>query len=321
MLLYQYILDNLDNDHINIPYGVGSTLEGLCMVTILQKLGRNITLDQEHFDDEFDLYQKILCLMFQDDILADHWVYKSIRKNHQNLVQKYLLHGTTYARIVCPDLQHTELNPPIYDTWNELFEGRLPPMWYKPNTDYMEIDTILDIYNQKDEEKITISWDYRDAINNDFLVYVNLLVMQEKIIVLDDRYHENIKYTISDYHIISPIDEKRYSTHVLILMGLAYANIESFNLRCACTNQGKYVFNQKVIRDLEQLLIELDFPSSPLEAVFRSIRMPGMFSEEDEQFEIGTRSTCFDELPSNDLIDRVMYHIGLGQSTKSARNI
>lgn len=91
-------------------------------------------------------------------------------------------------------------------------------------------------------------------------------------------------------------------------------------MRCPDTCVGKYVFNQKIISELGDLLFDLKFPPSPLHAVFMSIRMDAMYGFKKEEDELKKREACFEYYSEKDLDEMVMGYIGLAQNTKSARN-
>lgn len=226
MDLCQYILEHIDDEYIKFPEPdeVKITLDGLCMIAILHKLGRFIIPSNI---GDFTKYEhgEIIYLMFKDYSPHDNKIRKRVKGEELYLLDEYKLHGTIFKKVKgMYNCQGPTLKE--YDKWNELFMGTLPPIWNDaPNTDYTSIDAIYDIHMQENNDHIKISWDYQDAIDNNFLIYINLLIMKGKYIILDEGYGINIRYAIREYHEIYPKNGKRYSTHILLLCGLINANV------------------------------------------------------------------------------------------------
>lgn len=172
------------------------------------------------------------------------------------------------------------------------------------------------------KREIVISLDYKDLIDDRFLIYVALLQLQGEKVKFGGISYGHIYYKIVHrYHFISPGDKEiKYSTYILLLIIMTKS--DEYTLGAIFPEDpefGKYEIDKQITENLLKLLEDLEFPLCTIHGAIRSIESPRFYIDESE--EVKKREPMFTKKDiSDELFDRVMDYIGFGRSVKSARN-
>ena len=189
------------------------------------------------------------------------------------------------------------------------------------------MEALLDIQDKvdKDKNKIFISWDYKDLIDDRFLIYIALLQLQGKKFDLDYDFYANIDYEFNPrYHEIMPLDKKiEYSTYILVLMEMINSNKHIVNIDFPENRDFEiYVIDKDITDGLLELLKNLKFPQCTIHGVIRAIESRAYYSDDSDEDEVALREDMFiPKRTSDELVHSVMNYIGLGRPIKSARNV